>query len=251
MGHSEELSKSAGSGWSSETLFRRARREASSALSDGGESDARSATPRDLRSACALLCDTDDLYASLRDPEGEGRSADDQASFEVSARRRFEALRGLTERPATTMGAVLAKARLVSHCAKWVGSEDTELGRLAVELVHELPVIEVRQDNLNQIQLPQDCALARGCDAFIIADRTYEKVVSGGQLNPSEIDMARQRRADSLAAVMRFPAATMSAAAAKAEVVLHYARREFCDATDLGLLALVVLQELKSIAEFA
>ena len=134
MGHSEELSKSTERGWSSETLFRRARREASSALSDGGESDARSATPRDLRSACALLCDTDDLYEALFSPGGVEYGAGDLAPYDATVTRRFDALVALSRRPATTMGAVLAKA-LRSLVAAFSSAEST--ARLATRSATE------------------------------------------------------------------------------------------------------------------
>jgi hypothetical protein len=128
MGHSEELSKSTERGWSSETLFRRARRGASSALSDGGESPARSATPQNLKSACALLCKTGELYEALLISGGGEHGAGDLGPYNAPVKRPQEALLALSRRPATTMGEVLAKVAVVLHLSAGQG-HDAALGQ--------------------------------------------------------------------------------------------------------------------------
>jgi hypothetical protein len=175
--------------------------------------------------------------------------AGDLAPYDATVTRRFDALVALSRRPATTMGAVLAKALVVSHLREWKNHE-TEAGELAIDLVHELAVMAER-DDLDQGRLPADSALARGCSAFFIDDSLYEAAVCGGQMSQSAIKLALQRRADALDVVINHEATTIAAAVAKAEVVLHLSEWVGHDATDIGLLALAVLRDLRSISRFA
>jgi hypothetical protein len=265
MGHSEELSKSTERGWSSETLFRRARRGASSALSDGGESPARSATPQNLKSACALLCKTGELYEALLISGGGEHGAGDLGPYNAPVKRPQEALLALSRRPATTMGEVLAKVAVVLHLSAGQGHDaalgwincasplsETEAGLLATELVRDLAsAIGGGRHDWHQATLRPDSELARGCAEFFIADRAYEQVVCGSQANLSGITTARQRRANALAVVMSFHATTIGEFVAQAEVVLHLSESRGHDATALGRIALMAIDELTSLAEAA
>jgi hypothetical protein len=151
------------------------------------------------------------------------------------------------------MGAVLAKALVVSHLRK-SENDETDAGELALDLVHELAVMaEIRggRDDLDQGRLPPDSVLARGCSAFFIADSLYEAAVCGGQMNESAIKLALQRRADALDVIMSFRTTTVAEFVAQAEVVLHLSGGCGHDATALGRIALRALDDLTSMAEIA
>jgi hypothetical protein len=244
-----DLSKSAQHSHRLDALFRHVPSSPSAGLFPAGNpARTHSAAPCELQSACRIFCDSYELCATLSGFDSEGQGTDelsDQASYEAAAQRRLDALRVLIERPATTMHLVLAKAFAVSCSANHPTEVETEAGRLAIGLVRQLEAMQLR---LGQVQLLTDSAVSQICRAFFNADRVYEDRVSDHQMDQSAIDMARQHRADALALVMNLQASTMAEVVAKAEVVLHLSQLAGHDAMDVGVLALVVLRELRSIA---
>jgi len=245
-----DLSKSAQHSHRLDALFRHVPSSPSAGLFPAGNpARTHSAAPCELQSACRIFCDSHELCATLSGLDSEGQSADfpDQASYEAAAQRRLDALRVLIRCPATTMSLVVAKALVVSMVSG--SSEETEVGRLAIDLVLELAAVgRERSGQARDSSISDSAPLARSCRDFFVIDEVYEEVVGGHQPDRVAARRAAQRRADALALVMRFPASTMAEVVAKAEVVLHYSRWALHDATDLGQLALVALRELRSIA---
>jgi len=229
-------SKTAERGPSSDAIFRHARQMAASGVSSAHSAMA----PQDPQVACALLR-SDGLHASLLNPEG------DQASYAATVERRLEAVRCLIEQPATTLSSVIERALVVSYHGRLTLDDETECGQLAIDLVDDL--VEIREGDLDQVQLPPDSPFAQGCHAFFMACKAYEDAAAAvHQIKLSEINAARRHQAAALAAVMGLRATTLAEAAAKAGVVLHYSRRAVPDnATSLGLLAIAVLGELVSV----
>jgi len=246
-----DLSKSAQHSHRLDALFRHVPSSPSAGLFPAGNpARTHSAAPCELQSACRIFCDSHELCATLSGLDSEGQGADelpDQASYEVAVRRQLGAFRVLIECPATTMSLVVAKALVVSMVSG--SSEETEVGRLAIDLVLELAAVgRERSGQARDSSISDSAPLARSCRDFFVIDEVYEEVVGGHQPDRVAARRAAQRRADALALVMRFPASTMAEVVAKAEVVLHYSRWALHDATDLGQLALVALRELRSIA---
>jgi hypothetical protein len=209
-----------------------------------------SAMPCDLQSACRIFCDSHNLCATLAglDSEGHGGGVlSDQASYEAAITRRLTAWRVLIEHPATTVSLVIAKASVVAGCST-LASDETEVGLLAVELVRELAEVGPERPGHAQGRALSDGVVARSCRAFFDADRVYEEAVNSRLRDQSAITRAAHHRAEAMALVRSFPASVMAEVVAKAKVILHYSRWALHDATDLGLLALVVLRELTSIA---
>lgn len=211
----------------------------------GPASPMHSAMPCDLQSACRIFCDSHNLCATLAGLDSEGHGAG--VPYEAAITRRLTAWRVLIEHPATTVSLVIAKASVVAGCST-LASDETEVGLLAVELVRELAEVGPERPRHAQGRALSDGVVARIFRAFFDADRVYEEAVNSRLRDQTAITRAAHHRAEAMALVRSFPASVMAEVIAKATVILHYSRWALHDATDLGLLALVVLRELTSIA---